>query len=229
MVDYFKFENQDEDLPFYTGKTKLSIKGALLLFVCLILFAVPIVFPIPMSDWQFSLYLCFILLVPTLVLLREHTGLLFKMVKRRDIKIIALCIFLSLVYSFMMLFILSKVGIVNPEPLEDTLTFQLETVIMMMFQLMGEELFKILTFLFSMFIFYHFSHNRKASLLISLFISMVAFGLMHSGFYGSFLQVFLIQGLGSIFDFYAYLKTRNIFVSYAAHLIFDLLLTLPLG
>lgn len=229
MVDYFKFENQDEDLPFYTGETELSIKGALLLFICLILFAIPIVFPIPMDDWQFSLYLCFILLLPTLFLLRGHTDLLFKRSKRSDIKIIVLCIVLSLAYSFVMLFILSQAGIASAEPLEEALVFNLETVILMLFQLMGEELYKILTFLFFMFIFYRFSHNRKVSLVISLLISMVAFGLMHSGFYGGFIQVFLIQGLGSIFDFYAYLKTRNIFVSYAAHLIFDLILTLPLA
>ena len=40
----------------------------------------------------------------------------------------------------------------------------------MIFQLMGEELFKILTFLLSMFVLYRFSHNRKLSLVISLVI-----------------------------------------------------------
>jgi len=227
MADYFKFENQDEDLPFYAGETKLSFKGALLLFVCLILFTVPIVFPIPMEDWQFSLFLCFVLLIPTLYLLRGHLNLLFKTIKRGNFKIIILCVVLSLVYSFAMLYILSKIGIANIEPLEDVLVVDLISIISMIFQLMGEELFKILTFLLSMFVLYSFSNNRKVSLVISLVVAMIAFGLAHSGFYGNFLQVFLIQGLGSIFDFYAYLKTRNIFVSYMAHLIFDLLLTLP--
>ncbi len=227
MVDYFKFENHDEDLPFYTGETKLSLTGALLLFVCLILFAVPIVFPIPMTDWQFSLFLCFILLLPTIYLLRGHLNLLFKTRRPGDLKIVLICVVLSLAYSFVMLYILSKIGITSTEPLEETLAIDLVTVISMMFQLMGEELFKILTFLLSMFVLYRFSHNRKVSLVISLIVAMTAFGLMHGGFYGGFLQVFLIQGLGSIFDFYAYLKTRNIFVSYMAHVIFDLLLTLP--
>ena len=229
MVDYFKFENQDEDLPFYAGETELSIRGALLLFVCLILFAVPIVFPIPMSDWQFALYLCFVLLLPTLFLLRGHADLLFKRVKRSDIKIIVLCIIFTLVYSLVMLYILIQIGVTSSEPLEGSLTFQWGTVIIMMFQVMGEELYKILAFLFFMFVFYRFSHNRKVALVIAMFISMSSFGLMHSGFYGGFLQVFMIQGLGSIIDFYAYLKTRNILVSYAAHLIYDLLLTLPMG
>jgi len=227
MVDYFKFENQDEDLPFYTGETKLSLKGALLLFACLVLFILPIVFPIPMGDIEFALFLCFVLVVPTVFLLRGHLNLLFKTIKPGNLKIVVLCVVFSLVYSFLMLFILSKIGIANAEPLEETLVFDLTAVISMIFQLMGEELFKILTFLLSMFVLYRFSNNRKVSLVISLVIAMASFGLLHGGFYGSFLQVFMIQGLGSIFDFYAYLKTRNVFVSYMAHLIFDLLLTLP--
>ena len=227
MGDYFKFENYDEDLPFYSGETELSLKGALLLLGCLILFALPIVFPIPMIDLEFSLYLCFVLLLPTLYLLRGHLNLLFKTIKLGNFKIVLLCVFLSLVYSFVMLYILSKIGITSTEPLEETIVVDLTTVISMIFQLMGEELFKILSFLLSMFVLYRFSHNRKVSLVISLVIAMAAFGLMHGGFYGGFIQVFLIQGLGSIFDFYAYLKTRNIFVSYMAHIIFDLLLTLP--
>ncbi len=227
MVDYFKFENHDEDLPFYTGETELSLKGALLLFVCLILFVVPIVFPIPMGDFEFSLFLCLVLLLPTIYLLRGHLNLLFKKIKLSDFNIIILCVFLSMAYSFAMLYILSKLGIASFAPVEEALGVDLISIISMFIQLMGEELFKILMVLLVMFVLYRFSHNRKVSLVISLFISMLCFGLVHGGFYGGFLQVFLIQGLGSIFNFYAYLKTRNIMVSYAAHLIFDLLLTLP--
>jgi hypothetical protein len=167
MANCFKFENHDEDLPFYTGETKLSLKGALLLFVCLILFILPIVFPIPMGEIEFALFLCFVLLLPTLYLLRGHINLLFKTIKPGNFKIVILCVVLSLAYSFLMLYILSKIGITNAEPLEETLVFDLTAVISMIFQLMGEELFKILTFLLSMFVLYRFSHNRKLSLVIS--------------------------------------------------------------
>ena len=50
---------------------------------------------------------------------------------------------------------------------------------------------------------------------------MMAFGSMHVGAYGTLAQVLLVQWLGSIFDLYAYLKTKNVFVSYIAHLLFD--------
>jgi hypothetical protein len=179
-----------------------------------------------MGDFEFSIYLCLVMLLPTLYVLRGNLNLLFKRIRRGDIKVIFICVILSLAYSFAMIFLLLQVGIASSEPVEG-LTLTLISFISMVFQLMGEELFKILTFLLSMFVLYRFSDNRKVSLVISLFISMAAFGLMHGGFYGGFLQVFLIQGLGSIFNFYAYLKTRNIFVSYVAHLIFDLVLSIP--
>jgi membrane protease YdiL (CAAX protease family) len=49
---------------------------------------------------------------------------------------------------------------------------------------------------------------------------MAIFGLAHYQ-YGPIIQILLIQGLGSIFDLYAYLKTKNVLVSYSAHLLFD--------
>ena len=52
-------------------------------------------------------------------------------------------------------------------------------------------------------------------------MTMMVFGSIHEGAYGTLLQVLLIQGVGSIFDLYAYMKTKNVFVSYIAHLLFD--------
>ena len=57
MVEYFKFENHDEDLLFYHGKMEFSINGAVLLFLCLLLFMLPIALSIPRGDFEFSLYL----------------------------------------------------------------------------------------------------------------------------------------------------------------------------
>ena len=38
---------------------------------------------------------------------------------------------------------------------------------------------------------------------------------------GRIFQILLIQGLGSIFNLYAYMKTKNVFVSYIVHLMID--------
>jgi membrane protease YdiL (CAAX protease family) len=88
-------------------------------------------------------------------------------------------------------------------------------------QLIGEELFKIILLILTMSLIYHFSKNRKLSIGISMIITMIVFGFAHAGAYGTFAQVLLIQGLSSIFDLYAYIKTKNVWVSYIAHVIFD--------
>jgi len=228
MSEFFRFEKQDEDLPFYSGETKLSVGGAILLFICLALFAIPIVFPIPLGDFEFSMYLGLVLLLPTIYLLRGNLNMMFKKIRRSDIKIIVACMVLSLVYSFAMIFILEAVGIADSTPLDaEGFIWNLSFIISFLFQLMGEELFKILLFLFMMFLLYNFSHNRNVSFVISLIISMASFGLLHAGFYGGVVQVFLIQGLGSIFDFYGYFKTRNIFVPFIAHVLYDAILMIP--
>ena len=228
MSEFFRFEKQDEDLPFYSGETKLSVGGAILLFICLALFAIPIVFPIPLGGFAFSMYLGLVLLLPTIYLLRGNLNLMFKKIRRSDIKIIVACVVLSLVYSFAMIFILEAVGIADSTPLDaEGFIWDLSFIISFLFQLMGEELFKILLFLFMMFLLYNFSHKRKASFVVSLIVSMASFGLLHAGFYGGVVQVFLIQGLGSIFDFYGYFKTRNILVPFIAHVLYDAILMIP--
>jgi membrane protease YdiL (CAAX protease family) len=90
----------------------------------------------------------------------------------------------------------------------------------MLVQLMGEELFKIILLIIAMSIIYHFTKNRKLSIIISSIITMTIFGIAHYQ-YGPLIQILLIQGLGSIFDLYAYLKTKNVLVSYLAHLLYD--------
>ena len=48
------------------------------------------------------------------------------------------------------------------------------------------------------------------------------FGIIHSGAYsGKIVQILLIQGLGSIFALYPYLKTKNMINSYILHLLVD--------
>ena len=42
-----------------------------------------------------------------------------------------------------------------------------------------------------------------------------------SAYSGRILQILLIQGLGTIFDLYAYMKTKNVVVSYIVHVLID--------
>ena len=73
-----------------------------------------------------------------------------------------------------------------------------------------------------MYVVYRFTNNRNLALYIGIIATLLAFGLIHySAYSGRILQTLLIQGLGSIFNLYAYMKTKNFVVSYAVHILID--------
>ena len=120
----------------------------------------------------------------------------------------------------LMLFIIEYFKLVPVTYVEDN-SINIADIIYLIVQLIGEELFKVILLIFVMSLVYYFSKNRKLSIISSVIMTMMVFGSIHEGAYGTLLQVLLIQGVGSIFDLYAYMKTKNVFVSYIAHLLFD--------
>ena len=220
MIDFFKFENDGFDVPFYNGIPKLSKLEWIILMIAEFLFVAPVIFPIRLSELVFPFYMCLVVLIPVLYLSRGDLGLFFKKIRRSDIKLIIFCVIAPFVYSMMMLYIIEYFKLAPVTLVEETPT-TIINVISMIVQLMGEELFKIVLLILVMALVYHFSKNRKLSIVLSAIVTMLAFGSLHGGAYGTLVQVLLVQGLGSIFDLYAYLKTKNVLVSYTAHLLFD--------
>ena len=146
---------------------------------------------------------------------------MFRKIRRNDITPILIVVFLQAAYSFGMLYILSLLGLASKAPVDaEAQTTTIISFLSMAIQLMGEELFKVILLILVMHIVYRFL-NRKQSIIFSLIITLAAFGLLHAGFYGGAVNVLLIQGLGSIFEMYLYLKTKNIMVTYASHLLYD--------
>ena len=219
MKGFFKFEDENTDLPFYNNEPKLSKMEWALLILAEILFLIPIFLSIEMSDEVFSFYLCLVVLLPVIYVSKGNLSLFFKKVKRENIKLIIICTVLPFIYSMFMIFILEYLKISLESTIEPMSTTLL-SIINMLVQLMGEELFKIILLIIAMSIIYHFTKNRKLSIIISSIITMTIFGIAHYQ-YGPLIQILLIQGLGSIFDLYAYLKTKNVLVSYLAHLLYD--------
>ena len=88
--------------------------------------------------------------------------------------------------------------------------------------MMGEELLKFIPLMFLMRVVYKFSNNLKLAVVISVTIVLIVFGLIH---YwppsNTLVSVLLLQGLGSMFEMYGYIKTKNIFVPYISHFLTD--------
>ena len=74
---------------------------------------------------------------------------------------------------------------------------------------------------------YKLTGNRKTSIVCASIVALVIFGAYHfqpdTGSWMRIVSDILIRGLGSIFEFYAYLKTKNIWVSYFIHLFYDII------
>lgn len=226
MVDFFNFEEKEYDIPFYNNIPKLSKFEWGLLVFGLLLFIVVLYIPIPMHETVVSILFCVVLLIPTLYVLKGNLNLMFRKIRRKDIIPILIFFILQFVYSMIVLYILYTAGIRGSAPVNtEVQTTTLLSLFNMVIQLMGEELFKVILLIVLMYITYRFL-NRKQSIIVSLIITLAAFGLLHAGFYGGVINVLLIQGLGSIFEMLLYIKTKNIMTSYACHLIYDLVPTL---
>lgn len=220
MRDFFKFEDKTSDIPFYNGIPKLSKLDWIILIIAEILFVTPIILPIYIGETEFAFYLCLVVLIPVLYVSRGNLSLFFKKIRKNDIKLIIACVILPYIYSMVMLAII-EVFKLAPQAQVEGGSLTVISIVCILVQLMGEELFKIILLVIVMYAVYHFSKNRKLSIGISVISTMIVFGAVHTGAYGTLMQVLLIQGLGSIFDLYAYIKTKNVLVSYTAHVLFD--------
>lgn len=169
-------------------------------------------------------WFCLITLLPVTYVCREKLSIFFKMPKRGDIKIILACFILNSLFTIGMAALLDLLGFKLSNN-TSTIAHAVFTTnnIFLLIQLIGEELFKVSLLLCIMALIYHFSENRKLSVVISTLLVMLVFGLMHLPAYNwNFIQSLLIIGLGAIFDLFPYLKTKNVTNSYIVHVLIDI-------
>lgn len=224
-IDKFSFEN-DVDFPFYNGIPKLSMTDWILLFLSFILFLTYFTLPIPLPDlfYEYSGVVLFVItILPVWYVIRDDVGLLFKKISKNDFKYIILCLIAYYVYALAMVFILGQLGFsVTPNTITGNNVYTVLSLVNIFIQLLAEELFKIIPFLILLYVFYSKTSNRKLSVILSTFIVLMMFGLIHYGAYaGNWAQMILIIGFGSIFEMILYIKTKNVTATYVLHLFID--------
>ena len=216
QTDRFKFEDGDYDFPFYNKNPHIPKWGWIVLF-----FAFFIGFFLAVSDKiYFSVIGCIILIVPVLYFLKWDYKAILRMPSRRDI-LLAVALFAGyMIYAFVIGEVLNLVGIVSQGTL-DRQALDLMMMINSIFTVLGEEFIKFIPFMFFLRVIYKYSNNRKLSVIASVALVMLMFASMHAYNPVMFIFALFIQGLGSIFEFYGYIKTKNIMVSYLCHLFTD--------
>ena len=217
-IDYFKFENKDLDFPVYKKNPYIPKSGWIVLIIAMIVgFLMQGLSGNEMID---SILFCFIVLVPLLYYLKWDFKALFQKPKAKEIGL-AVALFAGyLIYSYTVGSVLDYFSLTGTSTLEG-ISITWASIPPLLFSLMGEELIKLIPFLLFLRIFYKYSNNRKLSIVAAMLLVMVFFAMLHLMDLKSLPSVLLMQGLGSIFEFYGYIKTKNVFISYITHLLTD--------
>ncbi|RAP53240.1 MAG: hypothetical protein BZ137_07255 [Methanosphaera sp. rholeuAM130] len=219
--DYFNFENKELDFPFYNNNPHVSKMGWIVLIISM--FVSFLVLGLSSNEIKGGILFCSILLIAVLHYLDWDYKAIFQRPKKSEIKLAVLLFVGYIVYAVIVgsvldLLSLSGSGVVS----ESSVTIY--TLISLFPSLMGEELFKFIPFMLFMRLIYKFSNNRKVSITISMILVMLFFALLHLMDLQSLVSVIAIQGFGSIFEFYGYIKTKNLWIPYITHLCTDLIL-----
>ncbi len=219
-IDWFKFENKDKDFPFYNKNPYIPKWGWIVLLIALIIgltlsLSVNIIYVI---------LSCIVLIVPVLYFLKWDYKAIFQKPNFKDI-LLAIGLFIGyIIYALILGIILQNMGLNGAKLAPDTVSIM--TFVSLAFKLMSEEFIKFIPFMFFLRLCYKFSNKRKLSTIISIAIVMVFFAFLHSANLITFLFALCVQGVGSIFEFIGYIKTKNILISYITHLCTDVFIFL---
>ena len=226
--DRFWLEKRDLDFPFYnddnfTRRDFLVLLAGVVLFCIWTMISAAQLFP---AIVKMILYFL-VITVPFLIAAKGNIKTIIKRPRLYDIVLISIGSFAMFISSIVLALFLVKIGVIVPESAQGNpvVTMEHNTLfyIGLFIQLFGEEMFKISCFLVVLTFIYRRYGKRKTGIILGMFISSILFGILHYSAYGNLLQVILVQGLGAgMIGIYQYLRTKNILVSYASHVLLDL-------
>ena len=196
---------EKRDFPFYDEIPKMSKIGWLVLLVSV---------PVALFSFRYvhfytnefvaSIFFLLIMLIPLLYFSDWDYSLFFRK-PTKDELILAVVMFLAFfIYSFIMSNLLDASGLASIASGEENII----SIISLVFSMMAEELIKFIPLMFLLRVFFKYTSNRRLSIMVSSAITLIFFGLIHLEPGASLLSVLLIQGLGSLFHLYVYLKTK---------------------
>ena len=222
-----KFLEFDEsrDFPYYRHNPRISKMGwfVLLLSVVVAYLAYGLFGSGPGMEIIGAIIFCLIMLIPLLYFSKWDYSLIFRKPTRNEILLGCIMFVGYMIYSLSLGTVLDTFGLSGVKlSTAASMGINVESTIGLIFSMMGEELLKFIPLMFLMRVVYKFSENLKLAVVISTTIVLLVFALLHyDPSNTTLISVLLLQGLGSLFEMYGYLKTKNLFVSYLSHLLTD--------
>ena len=210
--------DNDRDFPYYNEIPRMSKIGWLVLLICIPVsyFASGVISGLS-NDVIGSIFFLLILLVPLLYFSNWDYSLFFQKPTRNEFILAILMALAYFAYSTVFTILLNANGIPDVTKADANVV----ALISLVFSMMAEELIKFIPLMFLLRVFFKYTSNRRLSIMASSVITLIFFGLIHLEPTVSIISVLVVQGAGSIFHLYVYLKTKNLFVSYLSHLMTD--------
>lgn len=222
-MKFLKFDDSI-DFPFYDENPRISKKGWFILLISiplsLVLYAV--VSKVTDSSILAGMAFCFTMLIPILYFAKWDYGLMFRKPTKSEIMLAVLMFIGYMLYCIVISHFLDEFGLSGVARAGSTMGITIESTLGLIFSMMAEELLKFIPLMFLMRVVYKYTHKRRLAIVTSTAIVLFIFGLMHyNPPYLTIASVLAIQGAGSFFDMYGYLRTKNLFVPYITHLLTD--------
>lgn len=221
MSEFFKFEDTSRDFPYYRHNPKIS-KGTwvVLLLAIPVSFLVYAIFAIE-HEMIGSILFVLVLLIPLMYFSNWDFSLIFHKPTKSEIRLAVLLFIGYMIYAIAVGEVLDLIG-QSSTVSGDYFGVNWEMLFSLVFSMLAEELVKFIPLMFFMRLLYKFTNNRKLSIVVSTAVILIFFGLLHyDPGITPIMSVLVIQGLGSIFELYGYIKTKNLFVPYLCHLLTD--------
>ena len=228
--EYFEFEDKGTDFPYYKNGDVFTRKTGLILVLSILLFAFLIFGPVKFQTHQEELILFLAMSLPFVIATGGKLGSLFKKPKLSDLKLVILCVLGDL--FLLLIIVIIQVTLSTLVPVDFIHTTQsfgeyssitALAFLVELFQIVAEELYRVLIFIVALYLMYKFTKNRKTSIIIATIISLLIFGLMHINTYPNIAFCIIVMGFGTFFTLYPYLKTKNVLLSILVHMIYNLL------
>ena len=216
----FFWERKGMDFPLYNDETMGLWQPILLIASAMGSLLALSFLPDVRSVKAFTLF--FGTLVPYLIVARGNIFTIIKKPRLGDLPLIIVMLVLTIAYGLGVGMVLVKAGLGAQGNAVVNETHDAAFYGYMALQLFGEEMVKLNIFLGVLILAFQRTGNRKMGIVIAIAVTLFVFGMAHYRAYnGAIVQILLIQGLGSIFDLFLYMRTKNILTSYAMHVLQD--------
>jgi len=226
--------NDGRDFPFYDGRpVEIEVwKWVVIILAAAAGFAAVALNPLT-SQWGLLVGRVLFVAIPLGTFIALSKGFwrsIFRPLRGRDYLNMVFFWLLNLAVSFLMAVIVSGAdfGHLTANSATDDLAAQGAGAILAFYvgtfiQLFGEELFTILPFLAVMYFLHAKGRlSRKTALVLAWVATAIWFGAAHlPTYHWNFLQAILVIGAARIILSLAFIRTKNILVSFGAHLLND--------